>query len=159
MKQIFSITAVLFIVVSLGFAQEGCRNFPPGQPPHGHRMMPEMRLEMLDLTASQRDEIEAARLEAQKKIIPLKAEIELKRLDLEKEMRADTPNRSKIMKLTEEINKIELKIKQTKLDEMLKIRSVLTPEQREELKKPLLKKIMKKKIIKKHCCEEEEVEE
>lgn len=107
------------------------------------------RLEMLDLTDGQREEIHSVKTEARKKIIPLRAEIELKELELRDEMATDSPNRNTIMKLAEDINDIELQIKQTRLDEKLKLHSILTPEQRKQVKK-MPRKMIQKKIIKRH---------
>ena len=100
---------------------------------------------MLDLTDEQREEIHSVKTEARKKIIPLRAEIELKELELRNEMATDSPNRNTIMKLAKDINDVELQIKQTKLDEKLKLHSILTPEQRKQVKK-MPRKMMKEKI-------------
>lgn len=137
---------ILLIVMSLlGYSQDFdkpcCEEF---QKKHG--MAEKMQLEMLDLTSEQREAIENAHREAEKKVIPLKADIELKRIDLESMLRADEPNRNKIMGLMKEISDLELKIKQTKVDVRLKVHSILTPEQREEMK-GMKHKGMKKKII------------
>lgn len=154
MKKILPILIPLFVISSFGYAQ-GCpgHGHDPVDHPHKHKIAQKMRFEMLNLNDEQREAIEDARFEARKKIIPLKSEVELKRLDLEKEMKTDEPNRSKIMKIMKEISDLELKIKQTGVDERLKIHSILTPEQREQLKKPL-RKVIQKKIIKKESGEE-----
>lgn len=152
MKKILPIVTTLFLLISAVFAKECCghgeRDFSPK-----HGMGHKMKLEMLDLSNEQREGLEASLVQTKKKIIPLKAEIELKRVDLESAMKADKPDRSTIMKLTKEISDLELKIKQARIDQMLKVHSILTPEQREQLKKPL-PKVIKKKIIKKNFEEE-----
>lgn len=123
----------------------------------GSRMMRDMRgemgLEMLDLSAAQHDEIKALKTETHKRIIPMKAEIELKQIDVRNAMDADNPDRNKIMQLTKEISDLELKIKQAKIDQKLKVHATLTPEQREQMKsmhhgKPMMQKkmIIKKEI-------------
>ena len=138
----------LLIIISYGFAQEfDC-------PGHGglegkHQAGHMKKLEMLDLSPEQREEIETSRYEVEKKVIPLRAEIQLKHLDMQKEMQADNPNRSKLMNLTGQISNLQLKIKQLMLDQKLKIHSILTPEQREQIHKPMGKRI-EKKIIMKH---------
>ncbi len=136
------------MTASAGYAQE-LRGCCPKGAEHELKMGHEMKLEMLELTDEQREDIHSARVKAEKTIIPLKADIELKQLDLENEMKADTPNRNNIMKLTKDISDLKLKIKQTKIDQKLTIHGILTPEQRERLKASP-HKIMKKKIIKKH---------
>lgn len=128
----------IFLIVSTGVAQE-CINPKSEDCPHEPRFEMMRKFEMLDLTEEQREEIEDAEIGARKKIIPLKAEIELKMIDLENEMRADELNRTKIMKITEDISDLRLKIQQTKIDQRLKIHSILTPEQREQLQRPMHK--------------------
>jgi Spy/CpxP family protein refolding chaperone len=152
MKKTFLIFTALFIITSLGYAHES-HGHGKADHPHKHKMHQRMKLEMLDLSDEQRDVIENASFETRKKIIPLRSEIELKRIDLEKEMKADEPNRSKIMKIMKEISNLDLKIKQTEMDQRLDVHSILTPEQRKQLKKPMHKS-MKKKIMKKHSQKE-----
>jgi len=147
MKRTMPILIVLFMIASRAYAQGFDAPDKEECCPQRHEMGQLMRLEMLDLTDEQREAIHSARLEARKKIIPLKAEIELKTLDLHNEMSMDSPNRNKIMQLAKDINGVELKIKQTRLDERLKIQSVLTPEQRKQVKRSP-HKVLKKKIIK-----------
>jgi Spy/CpxP family protein refolding chaperone len=146
MKKLIPIIVALFILMPAVYAQEF--RGPEGRE-HGHqqKMAQKMRFEMLDLSEEQREEIHTLRISTKKKIIPLKADIELKRIDLENEMRVDQPNRNKVMKLIKEISDLELKIKQTQVDQKLKINSILTSEQREQLKRPM-RKVIKKKIIK-----------
>jgi Spy/CpxP family protein refolding chaperone len=147
MKYLALIIAAWLMIASTTFAQEPWEDCPG----KGHPCRQEYArgMEMLDLTDEQQEAISDARVEAKKKIIPLKAEIGLKRIDLEQEMKKDELNRAKIMKKLKEINDLELKIKQAEVDARIKIHSLLTPEQREKLKKPLhqiRKKILKKKI-------------
>lgn len=147
MKRNILVLIGLMIITSYGFAQKfDC----PKQGGHEARQQPGrmMKLEMLDLSPEQREEIENSRYEVEKKVIPLRAEIKLKHLDMQKEMKTDNPNRSKLMTITKEMSDLQLKIKQLMLDQKLKIHSILTPKQREQLKKPMHKTI-EKKIIKK----------
>lgn len=133
MKQLILGLCVIFMAPSTGIAQECEGRASADCPPH-QRCEKVERFQMLDLTEEQRAEIEDAEIEARKKIIPLKAEIEMKKIDLEKEMKADKPNRSRIMKLTEEISSLKLRIQQTRIDVRLKVHALLTPEQMEQLR-------------------------
>lgn len=136
----------LLIIISYGFAQEfNCPGHDGREGKHqaGHIK----KLEMLDLSPEQREEIETSRYEVEKKVIPLRAEIQLKHLDMQKEMKAENLNRAKLMNLTKEISDLQLKIKQLMLDQRIKVHSVLTPEQREQLHKPMGKRIEKKIIM------------
>lgn len=144
---------MLIALSLLGFSQD--HNMPcQGDFHKKHGMAEKMKFEMLDLTAEQREAIENIHKETKRKIIPLKADIELKQLDLESAMKADEPSRSKIMGLIEDINDLELKIKQTHVDAKLKVHSILTPEQREQMKNPMHQGMKKKVIIKKFSEEE-----
>ena len=147
MKRNLLVLIGLMIIISYGFAQEFDR---PGHCGHEVRHQPKhmMKLEMLDLSPKQQEEIENSRYEVEKKVIPLRAEIQLKHLDMQKEMKTDNPNRSNLMNLTKQISDLQLKIKQLMLDQKLKIHSMLTPEQREQMHKPMGKRIEKKIIIK-----------
>jgi len=147
MKKNLLVLIGLLIITSYGFAQEfDCPGHGGREGKHqpGHMM----KLEMLDLSPEQREEIETSRYEVKKKAIPLRAEIQLKHLDMQKEMKAENLNRAKLMSLTKEISDLQLKIKQLMLDQRIKVHSVLTPEQREQLHKPMGKRIEKKIIMK-----------
>jgi len=142
MKHLFLIIAFLSLVAT-GYAQEGDPLKPP-EPPCCPKMQMMMdKLEMLGLNPEQLKQIEAVRMAMRKDIIPLKAELEMKQIDLETEMKAEKPERDKIMKLLKEISDLELKIKQINIDEKLKIHSILTPEQREKMRMPMHKFMMK----------------
>lgn len=145
---IFSLLPVLTLV-ALGWAQE-----PPPKPEHPpcHEMMMD-KFEKLDLSAEQAEQIESIKNETKRAIIPVKAEIELKEIDLQNEMKKDNLDRAKIMKITKEINALELKIKETHIDEKLKVHSVLTPEQIEKLR--TWRHIHKNIIAPKHKCDKE----
>jgi len=149
MKRNLLVLIGLMIITSYGFAQ---KFDDPGQGGHEAKHQPGqmMKLEMLDLSPEQREEIENSRYEVEKKVIPLRAEIQLKHLDMQKEMKADNPNRSKLMTTIKQMSDLQLKTKQLMLDQKLKIHSILTPEQREQLKKPMHKTIEKKMIKKMH---------
>ena len=150
MKQLIFCMVVVGLTAIAGFAQEPPP--PPDVPP-----APEMERgmdvekefghmgEMADLTAEQKEAMEAARIEAQKTIIPIKAEIELKQIDLRTEMKNDKPDRAKIMKIAKEISDLEWKIRQADIDQKLKVHSILTPEQREKMKGPHRKMMIREK--------------
>lgn len=144
-----NLTLCLFLILLtglIGYAQEMC-------PMHrqGPKDMEPYPPEILDnLSPEQKAKIEDVRVETRKNIIPIKSQIELKQIDLHEEMRADNPNKDRILKLSQEIHELEWQIKKLNIEERLKIQSILTPEQREKLKMP------KKKFIKKIEIEREE---
>uniref|UniRef100_A0A7C6AGT3 Periplasmic heavy metal sensor n=1 Tax=candidate division WOR-3 bacterium TaxID=2052148 RepID=A0A7C6AGT3_UNCW3 len=146
MKNPALILSLILLTGLIGYAQEMC-------PMHrqGPREMEQFPPELLDdLSPEQKAKIDETRIEMRKNIIPIKAQIELKQIDLHKEMEADNPNKDRILKLSQEIHDLEWQIKKLNIEERLKIHSILTPEQREKLKMP------RKKFIKKVEIEREE---
>ncbi len=119
---------VFFAIGSTAYAQEQAPCLHGGQ-----KIEQPMGMGMLDLSAEQKQAMHMARMDAEKKIIQLRADIEMKNIDLKHEMMMDKPNRDKIMKLLKDINDLELKIKQAQMDEKLKMHSLLTSEQREKM--------------------------
>lgn len=128
--------AALLFAFTTGFAQEMTMACCEGA--HMHSGM-EHGLKNLDLTPEQTEKIDAIKMETEKRIIPVKSDIELKRLDLDKEMKLETPSRDKVMRLIKEIHDLELKIKQARVDQHLKVNSVLTSEQRVKFSKKMHK--------------------
>ncbi|MCX7995477.1 MAG: periplasmic heavy metal sensor [candidate division WOR-3 bacterium] len=105
---------------------------------------------MIDLSEQQKETIENIKFDTRKNVIPIKSQIELKRIELQKEMKSENPNKDRILKLSQEIHELEWQIKKLKIEERLKIHSILTPEQRAKMK------MHKKKIIKKFEIEKED---
>jgi len=151
MKKAIPLALATIVFVSAAYAQgpcTGCKDKEEMGPGMMHEMRGEMGFEMLDLSAEQRDGMKAIKTETQKKIVPMKAEIELKQIDLRNAMDVDNPNRNRIMQLTKEISDLQLKIKQAKIDQKLKVHAMLTPEQREQMKSMHHgEKMMQKKMI------------
>jgi Spy/CpxP family protein refolding chaperone len=108
----------------------------PDRPPRPRAELRE-KLQLLDLTAEQRESMETMRAELQKKIIPIRAQIELKQIDMRTAMKADKPNEVAILKIAREINDLEFQIKELELKQKLAFRALLTTEQLKKLKEPL----------------------
>lgn len=146
MKNLALILFLILLTGLVGYAQEMC-------PMHrqGPKEMAPCPTELLDnLSPEQKTKIEEIRIEMRKNIIPIKSQIELKQIDLHKEMKSDNPNKDRILKISQEIHELEWQIKKLNIEERLKIHSILTPEQREKLKMP------GKKCIKRIEIEREE---
>ncbi len=145
MKYLALALAIILLSGVLGYAQEMCPMHRPKAGP------PEMGPEFLDnLTPEQKTKIEDIKIETRKSIIPIKSQIELKQIDLHKEMKNNSSDKDKILKLAQDIHQLEWQIKKAQVEERLKIHSILTPEQREELK------MHRPKIIKKIEIEREQ---
>ncbi len=98
----------------------------------------------IEFTPEQKAKIEEIKMNTRKTIVPVRAQIELKQIDMEKEMKAEKPNKDKILKIAQEIHELEWQIKKAHLEEKIAIASLLTPEQREKMKMMSGKKMIKK---------------
>ncbi|MGQ9664636.1 MAG: Spy/CpxP family protein refolding chaperone [bacterium] len=134
--------ALIMLIGSMGYAQ------------HMGRMCCEKEGEMagyedIGLTAEQKVKIEEIETNTRKTIIPIRSQIEIKELDMNKEMKAEKPNKEKILKMAQEIHELEWQIKKAHLEEQVSIASLLTPEQREKMRMMHRKKMIKRLEIRK----------
>lgn len=90
---------------------------------------------LLNLTPTQTQRIRLLRLDFQKLSIKLKAEIDIKQLDIEKLLVSPSSDNSEIRKLLKEKLSTETKLKMEALDNFLVIKSLLTPDQLSRLPK------------------------
>ncbi|MGQ9816545.1 MAG: Spy/CpxP family protein refolding chaperone [bacterium] len=133
---------LIMLIGSMGYAQ------------HMGRMCCEKEGEMagyedIGLTAEQKVKIEEIETNTRKTIIPIRSQIEIKELDMNKEMKAEKPNKEKILKMAQEIHELEWQIKKAHLEEQVSIASLLTPEQREKMRMMHRKKMIKRLEIRK----------
>jgi len=127
----------MLIVCTLAFSQSPHpRQGRPDQPPRPRAELRE-KLQLLDLTAEQRESMETMRVELQKKIIPIRAQIELKQLDMHTAMKADKPSEAAILKIACEIHDLEFQIKELEIKQKLSFHALLTAEQREKMREPM----------------------
>ncbi len=91
------------------------------------------RLEALDLTEEQQEQIESLNLDLQKELISMRADLELKNVELRALLNEDVLNENAIISKIEEIGELETKIEITNVKNQLAIRDLLTPEQLDEL--------------------------
>lgn len=85
-----------------------------------------------DLTAEQKTEMKRLKVELKKELASLNAAMGLKETDIRKAVASDTPDRKAISKLASEISGLKAKALETRYDHMIKVRSLLTPEQKLE---------------------------
>jgi len=86
------------------------------------------------LTAEQMEKISALRTDHQKNSIDLRADLQKKRLDLRTLMTATEPNEKKINGVIEEMGSLRTQLQKQRVSHWLKVREILTPEQRTALK-------------------------
>lgn len=87
----------------------------------------------LNLTKEQRDKIKKIHSDLQKLNIPLKSQIDLKRIDLKELIDADNPNKDQIAAKVKEIESLKTQIKINRINARIDTRSLLTKEQRDKL--------------------------
>ncbi|MCB0834085.1 MAG: Spy/CpxP family protein refolding chaperone [Bacteroidetes bacterium] len=101
-------------------------------------MMPDLPMgqmpDELKLTPEQKDKIEAIHTSAKKTAIPLKADLDLKRIELRELMRVDNPDKAKITAKVREMESLHTQLKLNRINTQLDVRTVLTKEQREKMK-------------------------
>ncbi len=113
-----------FSLVGLLLAQQ------PGPPPLAPKKGVPPMMRMLNLTDEQASQISDLRLQLQKEMLPLRSKLITKRNELKLLLTADKPDQGKINQKVEEISKIRTEIQKKQITHRLKIRSLLTEEQR-----------------------------
>jgi len=87
----------------------------------------------LNLTSAQKEKLAKLRLSLQEETLDLRTQLMKKRLELRKLWLENTPDRTKIYSLINEVSKIRAEIYKEMVDSFLKLRDILTPEQLEKL--------------------------
>ena len=93
----------------------------------------------LKLTPEQEKSLKDLRFAAKEKSIDIDARIKKARLQMEQEMEKDEVDRDKVMGLLEETGKQQTELKKIAVGNMIEIKKILTPEQREKGKEMLAK--------------------
>ncbi|MBF2055215.1 MAG: periplasmic heavy metal sensor [Candidatus Sericytochromatia bacterium] len=83
----------------------------------------------LNLSPDQVKKINALRLDYNKQAIQLKANIQIKQLEIQKQLMAPAPNPSLVRQLLQDKLKLEGQIQSASLDHFLAIKKLLTPAQ------------------------------
>ncbi len=83
----------------------------------------------LNITPEQQREMADLRYQNQKDMMKLREEVALKRLDLRREMQKDSPDRATVDRLADEMGAIRARMGRARVDHLLDVRKVLTPEQ------------------------------
>jgi Spy/CpxP family protein refolding chaperone len=88
----------------------------------------------LNLTDQQKDELAKLRLENQKEMIRLRADLEILHIDLETLLDEKEPDKTKIYAQLDKINEISNEMSKKHIDFVLKRRAIFTPEQWDKIK-------------------------
>lgn len=109
----------------------------------GKAMKPAHECRIEGLTPDQQSAIKKVRNEVKQQNLQLKADLEIKKAELDKLLLADKPVEKEVDKKIEEIGALKMQIMKNKTHGEMRIRELLTPEQRLQFDS--------KKDLKKHC--------
>jgi len=132
------VVCVLAIALTAGsaLAQPSSQSMKRGDQAQMGGPMAMMR--NLNLTDEQQAQIRKLHVDFQKKQIQNQAKVRLARLDLAQMIQADKPDRAAIEKAIRDIASTETETKLARVDQLLAIRNVLTPEQQKTMKQNLM---------------------
>ncbi len=99
-----------------------------------HAHMQQMFGEKLGLSAAQKEQIEKITLDARKKNIATEAKSKIARIELHELMAADAPDQKKLDAKIAELSQAHEAMLRSRVETMLAIKKILTPEQRAKLK-------------------------
>ena len=95
--------------------------------------------EKMDLTDEQMKSWEEIRYQSEKTKIDVQADLKKAQLDLRHELQKDDVDKNKVLELTEEVGKHQTELKKISLSNLIEVKEILTPEQKEEAKELLAK--------------------
>ncbi len=128
MKHVLTLAMILLVVAINAWAQPPAAMMEPGDDPEW--MDDAAPMAKLDLTAEQKKSMQALRTQMRKEMIPLRGNLESKHIDLQEEMAAEQPNIARINALVDDLAKVKAEIQKKQIAHRLKMRDMLTPEQR-----------------------------
>jgi Spy/CpxP family protein refolding chaperone len=140
-KYIKQLSVILVILTTIGLAGQ---SFAKGKWHRRHRRFRKHRifrifknpvvLKELGISKQKADKIINTLREARKKIIPLRAQIRVRRISLKQEFDKRTIDRDKVQQLLKEIHGFKWQIKDLRSQTFVKVLNSLTYEQREKIK-------------------------
>lgn len=92
-----------------------------------------IRESKLNLSDEQKEKFSELRLSHRENVIDLRAKLEKNRIEKRRLMNADNLDKEKILSLVEENNRIKGEIQKSRVEMLLKMRELLTDEQKEKL--------------------------
>ena len=140
-----ALAALLIVVVAGGFAlaQPGPGTAAPASAAKapmacgmkGMQGMPGMHGMVPDMTPEQLEKMDALRTAHVKAMMPLRADLKVKEIELGALWRADEPDAKKIIAKVKEIGDIREKMEIARINQRFDMRKLMTPEQRKAMKK------------------------
>ena len=128
MKKLLSVLALALLTMG------GIANSQPRGP--AFAMMEAVK--SMPLSKTDRDQIRKWMVETRKAVIPLRAELDLAKTELYELMSSDEIQEETLMKAVDRVASSEAAVRKRQLSTFLKVRGLLTPEQREALQASML---------------------
>jgi Spy/CpxP family protein refolding chaperone len=119
------VVSMVALVSALAFGQMAQGHAPREDRPGMHREM----MQKLNLTDQQQVQMRKLHADLEKKNIQTSAKIRLARIDMRELMLADKPDRAALEKKLREITDLQHQMKLDRLEHMLAVNGLLTPEQ------------------------------
>jgi Spy/CpxP family protein refolding chaperone len=136
MKQILTLVVLPLFVASVALSQERPRR------PEGAMVGPRL-LERLNLNNDQKSQIEKLRAEFQKQQIAQRAKVQTARVELRQVLRAENPDKSAIEKKINEVAQLNAQLQTARVNHLLNVRKVLTPEQQKMIREAVRERVKK----------------
>ena len=134
---LMGVLATMFCLMAAtpAFAQDHEKHMGPGSDKNMKNMEASMAEgeKAAGLTQEQRDNLKALREEFKVKQQPLREQIRAKHEALRQELDSATPDRAKAEGIAKEIDALQSQATMSRIDEVFKVRGVLTPEQFKKL--------------------------
>ena len=135
-KKVFIIALTTLLVVgtiSIAFSQgRGRRGRGMGTGLHEKRMVTKAPAE-LNLTKEQQEKMQSLRIDFQKETLPLRNEMQIKRLELQQLWMADELDEEAIVAKSKEISALRNQLEENMIRHRIAVTKVLTKEQRAKL--------------------------
>lgn len=129
MRRLSAILVGLILLSGIALAE-------PGRGRHHQHLRQQMmkeRMEALDLTSAQKEQMKTRRAEGQKQMAKLQAEVKVARIELRETMRKAASKQADVRKAVDQLNAARSKMTSARVDHLWKMRNVLSDEQREKL--------------------------
>lgn len=123
------VVAVLGLTAMVVYAERG-----QGPKSDEKAQMPRHMMDEVKLTEQQLEKIAALRVETQKKVIPLRSEIQLAQLELRTALDKDPVDTKAVHDQIEAIGRLKTQMRILQVDMRIQARNLLTPEQRSKAK-------------------------
>ena len=128
MKKLLSVLALALLTMG-GIAHS---------QPRGPALAMMEAVKSMPLSKTDRDQIRKWMVETRKAVIPLRAELDLAKTELYELMSSDEIQEETLMKAVDRVASSEAAVRKRQLSTFLKVRGLLTPEQREALQATML---------------------